>query len=334
VRRLLFILAALLAGTIAFFVTLLAPVDRGHSYQVSFEVLPGAGLQEISETLYRQGLIRRPRAFMALAVLRRQAGSLQAGPYLANSGEWAWTILDRLVSGAVEDTSVTVPEGLWVAEVAELVGPLVEGGVDSFLAAAADSVFLHELGIDAVSAEGYLFPDTYRFVPGARARAMVRLMVAQFFERWGRSLEDRARERGMSLHDTVTLASIVEAEAQVSRERPLIAAVYLNRLKRGLPLQSDPTVIYGMGERRARMLYRDLEHASPYNTYLNPGLPPGPICNPGFDSLRATLWPDPESKDLFFVARGDGTHLFAPDFEGHRRNRQIVRRLQTEEIGP
>lgn len=332
-RRLVILLVALLAGTAAFFVGQLSPMDRGNPYDVSFVVLPGESLEEITETLHRHGLIRQRRAFMALAVLRRQAGALKAGPYVASSGEWAWTILDRLVNGAVEDTSITVPEGLWVVEVAELVGPLVEGGADSFLAAAGDSLFLAALGVAAPTAEGYLFPDTYRFVPGASARAMVRLMVGQFFQRWERSLEGRAQVLGLSLHDTVTLASIVEAEAQVSRERPLIAAVYLNRIERGLPLQADPTVIYGLGERRTRMLYRDLEHASPYNTYRNPGLPPGPIGNPGFDSLRAVLWPDPESNDLFFVARGDGTHLFAPDFEGHRRNRRIVRRLQKEAAG-
>ncbi len=333
-RRVLIVLIAVLAGTVVFLLTLLSPVDRSSPYEVSFEVLPGESLEEIADNLHQQGLIREPHAFMALAVLRRDAGSLKAGPYVASSREWAWSILDRLVRGAVKDTSITVPEGLWLAEVAELVGPLVAGGADSFLTAAGDSSLLAGMGLDEGTAEGYLFPDTYRFVPGAPPRALVRQMVSQFLEVWRDSLEARARERGMSRHDTVTLASIVEAEAQVSRERPLIAAVYLNRLEQGLPLQSDPTVVYGIGERRSRILYRDLEHASPYNTYLNPGLPPGPIGNPGFDSLRAVLWPDPDSEDLFFVARGDGTHLFAPDYAGHLRNRRLVRQLRSESADP
>jgi UPF0755 protein len=128
----------------------------------------------------------------------------------------------------------------------------------------------------------------------------------------------------MSMHDVVTLASIVESEARVASERPRIAAVYLNRLSQGVPLQADPTVIYGMGERRTRTLYADLKHPSPYNTYLHAGLPPGPICSPGQDAMRAVLWPAPNCNDLYFVARGDGTHLFARDFAGHLKNRRLV----------
>ena len=126
----------------------------------------------------------------------------------------------------------------------------------------------------------------------------------------------------------------MEAEAQVTQERPRIAAVYLNRLERGIPLQADPTVIYGIGERKKRTLYADLDHPSPYNTYRQPGLPPGPIGNPGRESIRAVLWPLADCEDLYFVAKGDGTHLFASDFDGHIRNRALVRRMRRSGAAP
>ena len=218
---------------------------------------------------------------MALAVLRGQAGAVKAGAYTASSAEWAWRILDRLVRGSVADTSITVPEGLWMAEVAQRVGPLVAGGADSFLAAATDSAFVAGLGVPGPNAEGYLFPDTYRFVPGTSARAVVRLMVGEFFRRW-KDLEARAAERGVSLRDAVILASIVEAEAQVARERPVIAAVYWNRLRQGLPLQSDPTVIYGLGSgARARCIetWRSRRRIIPT---CGRGFPPVPSATRGW----------------------------------------------------
>jgi UPF0755 protein len=268
---------------------------------------------------------------MLLAVVSGRSTSLKAGPYRAASDEWAWTILERIAHGDVQDTSVTVPEGLWTAEVAQVLGPWVAGGADSFLAATHDMLFLRTLGVPGTNAEGFLFPDTYRLIPGGAARVVVRTMIAEFFRHWDDGLAERAHQRGLSLNDTVTLASIVEAEARVSAERPRIAAVYLNRLRGGLPLQADPTVLYAIGERRPRTLLEDLEHPSPYNTYRTGGLPPGPIGNPGLESLRAVLWPDDACRDLYFVARGDGTHLFATDFEGHQRNRRLVRLLRQDE---
>jgi UPF0755 protein len=153
-------------------------------------------------------------------------------------------------------------------------------------------------------------------------------MTGMFEAVWKRELEARAAAKRMPRHEVVTLASIVEAEARVPAERPRIAAVYLNRLGLGLPLQADPTVHYALGERRPRTLLEDLKVRSPYNTYLIPGLPPGPICNPGLESLRAVLWPLENCRDLYFVAQKDGTHLFAPTFEGHLKNRVRVRMAQ------
>jgi UPF0755 protein len=330
-RRLWLVPVVLVAGGAAFFLALLSPVQRSHPYTSAFVVEPGESLSEIALTLQSVGLVRDRRAFAALAVLRGKAKDLKAGPYRGSSDEWAWKLVDRLAAGDVEDTSVTIPEGLWMAEIAQRMGPWVAGGADSFLAAATDSDFVRSLGVPGPTAEGYLFPDTYRVVPGSPARAAVREMVEQFFRVWREQLAARARTVPLTMNEVVTLASVVEAEARVAAERPRIAAVYLNRLHRGLPLQADPTVIYALGERRSRILLEDLDNPSPYNTYRRPGLPPGPIGSPGLGSLRAVLWPTPGSRELYFVARGDGTHLFARDFAEHRRNRKRAEEFRRRE---
>ena len=323
-RKFATVLFILLAGVMGFFLALLSPVDSSDPRQTSVLVLPGEALPDIASTLHDSGLVREPRAFELLVRLRGKARELKAGPYRLASDEWAWQILNRLVTGDFEDTSVTITEGLWMAEIAEKLEDWVEGGSPAFMKAVQDPALLQELGIREESAEGYLFPNTYRFMPKSPARDVVRQMVLTFFQTWNQGLEERARERGIAMRDVVTLASIVEAEAGVASERPRIAAVYLNRLSQGIPLQADPTVVYGMGERRSRTLYADLKHPSPYNTYLHPGLPPGPICSPGVDAMRAVLWPTPNCQDLYFVARGDGTHLFARDFAGHLKNRRLI----------
>ncbi len=329
-RKALVLGAVLLAGGLGFLFSLLSPVRARDPVTVSFVVLPGENLKDIAANLYTLGLIREPRVFEFLGRLRGEARNLHAGPYRAETSEWAWEILDRLVEGDVEDTSVTVPEGLWVTEVADVVAPFVEGGADSFRVTVADSALLAGLGVDSGRAEGFLFPDTYRLIDPTPPEALVRQMVRTFFQVWRAELAARARDLEMEMGDVVTLASIVEAEARVAEERPRIAAVYLNRLDQGLPLQADPTVHYALGERLSRTLYDDLKVTSPYNTYQRTGLPPGPIGNPGLGALRAVLWPLEGCPDLYFVARGDGTHAFAPDFEGHLRNRRLVRRQRNQ----
>ena len=329
-RRLLLLVAALVAGSLGYFFALLTPVERTHPRTVTVNVLPGETLGDISTDLQGLGLIRSAPAFEILVRLRGKARDLQAGPYRIETDNWAWEILDMMVRGDFQDTTITVPEGLWTTEVVRRVAPVVRGGEDSLHAVLADTLFLRRLEIPADSVEGYLFPDTYRLIVPTPAPALVRQMVRTFFQVWRKDMAARALETRQDLHEVVTLASIVEAEAQVPEERPRIAAVYLNRLERGLPLQADPTVIYALGERRSRTLYDDLKVPSPYNTYLHPGLPPGPIGNPGRDALKAVLWPLEPCEDLYFVARGDGTHLFATDYAGHLRNRRLVKQYQRQ----
>ena len=331
VRRVLAGCLVLLAGLAGFLLALLSPVETREPWSAPVLVLSGESLPEISAALRNSGVIREAKSFELLVRLRGKARELKAGPYRVRSSEWGWEILDRLVKGDFEDTSITVTEGLWMAEIAERLDPFVQGGGPAFLGAARDASLLRDLGIREQTAEGYLFPDTYRMLLSTPAPEIVRQMVRTFFQVWERELAGRAHHRGMSLHDVLTLASIVEAEARVASERPRIAAVYLNRLAQGVLLQADPTVHYGLGQRRARTFYSDLKIPSPYNTYVHAGLPPGPIGNPGLQSMRAVLWPKENCRDLYFVALGDGTHLFATDFAGHQQNRRLVRERQVGE---
>jgi UPF0755 protein len=195
------------------------------------------------------------------------------------------------------------------------------------IAAITDPEVRRRREIPAPSLEGYLFPDTYRVPWGAGAPDIVRQMLSRTDEAFAAYL-DRCAAMGWTPHEVLTMASIIEAEARVGEERSLISAVYHNRLRRGMRLEADPTVAYAMGGYRGRLLYRDLEIDSPYNTYRNGGLPPGPICSPGAASIRAALYPDPDSDALYFVARGDGSHVFSRTLEEHERAVRAARRAR------
>jgi UPF0755 protein len=307
-----------------------APPEPGAQRPVAFSVPSGEPLGRTAARLHDHRIIRSPRAFTALARVRGLDRDIRAGSYELLRREWAWTILERLARGEVRDSTLTVPEGLWLREIATLVAPLVEGGADSFLAAARDSAFLARLDVPAATAEGYLHPDTYRLPPGGSARRLVERMIASGRDLWRERLAARAESLGVDRHLAATLASIVEAEAQLPGERSRIAAVYWNRLRQGMALQADPTVIYALGKRVPRVYLADLEVPSPYNTYRVAGPPPGPIGNAGVAAWEAVLWPLEGCDDLYFVAAGDGSHVFAPDFETHLRNRRLVERRARE----
>jgi len=214
---------------------------------------------------------------------------------------------------------VTVPEGLRADQVAALLHDRARIDRMAFLALVGDSSFTRSLGISSNRAEGYLYPDTYPFYPLLTPEEVLRVMVDRALRVFGEEMALPGAREGLSLHQLVTLASIVEAEAQVPSERPRIAAVFYNRLRRGMMLQSDPTVLYALGEWKKRTFYSDLDVQSPYNTYRNRGLPPGPICSPGRAAIHSVLFPSSDSSELYFVARGDGTHIFSRTWEDHLR---------------
>ena len=282
-------------------------------------VPPGASVASVAETLHSMGLVRHPMMFRLWVMARGDAAHLKAGEYSLEGPLSVDQIVDMLVQGQVSRHDVTVPEGKSLRDAAAIVAAR---GIDgkAFLAAAADPSLVRDLDPNAKDLEGYLFPDTYDIPPQRSAADLVTRMAQRFREVITPELP-RVAQCGLTLREVVTLASIVELETARGEERPRIAAVFLNRLKKRMPLQTDPTVIYAM---RAAGIYdgnirkKDLGIYSPYNTYKYPGLPPGPIASPGREALLAVLDPAPV-QDLYFVSRNDGTHQFSATLAEHAR---------------
>ena len=290
------------------------------------EVAPGTPVRALAARLEEARVIRSARLFEIWLRASGNAGSIQAGTYDFPAGIALPEVIEMLIGGRTLLASVTIPEGLRLEQQAGVAARQL--GIDSaaFVAAATDSLLADSLGIDAPTLEGYLFPETYLVDPATDARELVRLMVGEFHRAVDQEWRNRAEELGRSVGEIVTLASIVEEEARVTEERPMIAGVYWNRLRIGMKLEADPTVQYALGAHRQRVLYRDLEIDSPYNTYLYPGLPPGPIASPGRASLEATLYPD-SIPWLFFFATGEGgRHTFSETFAEHNRKRRELNR--------
>lgn len=290
-------------------------------------ILEGSDARKIGTELEGAGLVRHPRLFAAYVRLRGTQRRLKAGRYrIPARASWD-EILHLLERGEVVTRPLTIPEGFTVRKIAPRVARLAGVPMDSVLALARDSAWARELGVPGPGLEGYLFPDTYHFAEGARPSEVLAAMVERYRGFWGTVERGRAAALGLDERGVVTLASIVEAEARRPEERPIIAAVYLNRLEMGMRLQADPTVQFALGEPRPRLLYRDIESVAedPYNTYTHPGLPPGPICSPGPASLEAVLNPA-EVPYLFFVARPDGSHVFTTTEREHINAKNRIRR--------
>jgi UPF0755 protein len=252
------------------------------------------------------------------------ADELRSGEYALSPTLSPAQILGRIVAGRVRTLEVVIPEGLTAAEIAGRLEAVGLADADAFLGAVRDPTLAAALGVEGESLEGYLFPETYQLARGLEPREIARTLVAQFLYAW-RSLEPDARARGLSMRETVTLASIVEKETGAPDERPLIASVFHNRLARRLRLESDPPTIYGIRDFDGNLRRADLEdEKNPYNTYRIAALPPGPIANPGLAALRAAVQPA-ASDYLYFVSRNDGTHVFSRSYADHTR---AVRRYQ------
>ncbi len=281
---------------------------------------PGASALGVGRSLHAMGLVRHPEVFHLLALEQRASGRIRAGEYVLEGPLSLEDILDKLVAGTVIRQTVTFPEGTDLAGMAEIAA--VQGiAQPAFRQAAREVALIVDLDSEAGDLEGYLFPDTYDITHRSdAAQALVRRMVARFRQVMTPE-RDRLAASGRSLREIVTLASLVERETALASERPRVAAVFLNRLKRKMPLQTDPTVIYAMkraGRWDGNIRKRDLDIDSPYNTYRYAGLPPGPIASPGRESLRAVLDPAPV-QDLYFVSRNDGSHQFSETLAQHER---------------
>jgi UPF0755 protein len=288
---------------------------------VTLIVTPGMSVTRIGERLYAVGLVHHPLIFRALVLRKGVASRLKAGEYLLPSSLSPDEIVGVLVRGEVVRRQVTFPEGREIEEMARIAEAEAHIPAKAFLLAARDAHGIHDLDPLATDLEGYLFPDTYD-VPGAQqpGAALVARMTARFREVIA-PLVPRLAERGLTLRQVITLASLVELETADPQERPRIAAVFLNRLKRKMPLQADPSVIYALrrsGRYDGNIHKQDLDLSSPYNTYRVQGLPPGPIGCPGRAAIEAVLSPAP-GDELYFVSRNDGTHVFSATLRGHER---------------
>jgi UPF0755 protein len=293
-------------------------------------IQPGTGVQEIAQQLKDEGVIRSRRAFLALAYLKGSMRRLHAGEYEFTRNMSLFELLNKLESGRVVTHQVTIPEGFTVQEIARLLAGERLVDADRFIALAADPQVAAQLGVPASGLEGYLFPDTYRLTRGMGEEEILRTMVARLRQVLPADFSERAARLGLDTAEAITLASLIEKEVSQDRERAVVAAVFYNRLRRQMPLQSDPTAVYGIPDFRRRIRHEDLKRPSPYNTYLKPGLPPGPIANPGQASLLAAVNPAPVGY-LYFVSKNDGSHFFSRTLEEHA---DAVRRYQVRGEGP
>jgi len=282
-------------------------------------------MRAAAESLHHAGVIRSSRFFQLYAKLRGTDRGIKAGTYVIQRGASWGAVLSMLRNGRGIVNVVTIPEGFTLAQIEPLLAAKLSVAADSVQAAVSDTALLRRLDIPTTTVEGYLFPDTYFFPPGTAARSAVLAMARRFEQRWRPEWSARLDTLAVSRHDLVTIASIVEREAKRPEERPVIAAVYWNRLRRGMLLQADPTVQYALPEHQTRLLSKHLTVKSKYNTYRYPGLPPGPIASPGVASLQATLYPA-NVPYLYFVAYPDGHHEFRGKLEEHQIAARAARR--------
>lgn len=282
----------------------------------------GSSVAAMGKRLAEAGVVRDAQSFQLAARIKGAGKRLQAGEYRFDRPATAFEIVDRLARGDVFVRPVTFPEGRTLVEMSAIFAERGFGEAGEFLKAARDQTRVAALDPAADDLEGYLFPSTYRLARNATARALVGLMVQSFEKAFDADLRAAASALGLSVREAVTMASLVEEEAQKPDERPMISAVYHNRLKIGMGLQCDATVIYAMqraGRWNGNITRADLAMDSPYNTYKYRGLPPGPIANPGRASLEAAVKPA-DVPYLYYVSRNDGSHAFATTLDEHNRN--------------
>ena len=316
--------------------TLLGAAACGGKGNARVTVPSGATLRVAADSLEAAGVIGSAKLFSFYAKATKRDRSIKAGTYIFDrSASWN-EVVDALVAGKGIVFTVTIPEGWDLKTIIPSVARVMKVDSAALDAATRDTALIRRLGIPTPTLEGYLFPETYLLPEGSSATTIVRRLVSEFERRWKPEWNAQLEKLGMTRHQLMSLAAIIEKEARVAAERPTISAVYHNRLKRGMLLQADPTVLYALGGHKARVLYRDLEVKSPYNTYRNVGLPPGPIASPGIASIEAALFPA-DVPFLYFVAHPDGHHEFRATLREHNeavRQMRLLRRQAARAARP
>ena len=310
--------------TISYMVRYLSPVDV-NAKPIQLKIVRGMSSQAIADQLAHNNLIHNRWAFLLVTHLSGVSHRLQVGTYRLSGTMDIPQIIDYLQTGKVVTQQFVVPEGLTVARIGTLWEKAGLGTAATFNQAANDPKWLLNYKIEGKTLEGYLFPNTYQFPDGATPQLIIQIMLDEFERRWETEFTEEAKALGFSKHEIITLASIIEAEARVPDERPLVSAVFHNRLRQGWKLQADPTALYGLGNPDRPPRAADLKIDSPYNTYIYKDLPPGPICNPGMASIIAALRPAPVDY-MYFVAIGDGRHHFSRTLREHQNMINIIKR--------
>ncbi len=294
----------------------LDPLDPTDTTAVIFEVSPQKTFRDIAADLELKHFVRNQLVVRVLAKLQGKDTKVMAGEYEFSPSMSPQQILDAMVDGKMILRQITIREGLTMKDI----GPLLEAaGIVSklqFEAALRDAALREELAVPAESFEGYLYPETYRIQRNTPARKVVQILRSQLNKIWSPEWTARLPELELTKHQVLILASIIEKESGNIDEQPLVSSVFHNRLRRGMRLQSDPTVIYGIPDFNGNITKEDLLTKTPYNTYVIPGLPPGPIANPGYNAIKAALYPA-TTKYLYFVGNGQGKHIFSETLEQH-----------------
>jgi UPF0755 protein len=311
------VLVVVITHTYIFLIT-----PRTPARPLMIDIKPGMSAWQISGELEKQGIISDRTMFMVFAVITGKVTRLQAGSYVFEGTHYPFDIISILFRGRTLKYRITIPEGSNIYDVGAIVAETGLLDKDEFVRIASSQSTTEFFGIDAPTMEGFLYPDTYFLAPHMTSLEITAKMVNRFNEACPRNIRQRCQELGMSMPEVITLASIVQKEAVAAGEKPVIASVFYNRLRQNMPLQSDPTAVYGIDGFRRKIVPEDLRRDSPYNTYRNQGLPPGPICSPDAKSIQAALYPA-RTGYLFFVSKGNGTHYFSRSYQEHARAIQM-----------
>jgi UPF0755 protein len=293
------------------------PIDKKNT-TVIVDIPNGSSFLKLTEILNDAGMIKSRLLFYGLVISRQARSSIRAGEYEFNTSMTPSAVITKLLRGEIKTYRVTIPEDYSVKEIAARLMEFKLIDEETFYELAEDEEFLKSLGIEASSVEGYLFPETYYFDRSMSTRQIMRMMINQFWKKVTPAMLERAAKMGFSVQQYITLASIIGKESGNNDEKPLISAVFHNRLKRKMRLQSDPTAVYDLDNFAGAVRRSHLKRNSPYNTYVITGLPPGPIANPGLDSLMAALYPA-DKNYLYFVLQKDGSHFFSSSLEIHNQ---------------
>lgn len=314
----LIFLAVMITGYFIYSKIFLPPKGDFTKEPIEVKIKPGFSLRIIADTLESKGLIKNKEDFILANKLFRNVNRLKAGRYNIKKGLSVYDVMNIIVEGKTSNIKVVIQEGLISTQIASILAKKVEIDSTKFIKLLSDTSIINQFKLRSNSLEGYLFPNTYFFHWGITEKEIIKILLKEFNRNFSDSLKAIATDKGWKVGQILTLASIIEGEALIDSERAVISSVYHNRLQKGMLLQADPTIQYIIPDGPRRLLNKDLAIDSPYNTYIYPGLPPGPVNNPGKISIVAAISPV-KTDYLYFVAKGDGSHIFSKTLSQHLR---------------